>query len=92
MAPYDEITPEEAAARLGRKPRRVRQLLDNGELEGRRIGPDSRGGRWLVSVASVERLLAQWAADPPKPGRKQVTAPSAQTLAKRKSRQRAAGD
>jgi excisionase family DNA binding protein len=48
---HDEISADEAGAVLGVKARRVRQLLDAGQLEGRRVG-----GRWLVSRASVDVL------------------------------------
>ncbi|HEX9373065.1 MAG TPA: hypothetical protein VF897_18780 [Roseiflexaceae bacterium] len=33
-------------------------MLDRGELAGRRIGPATRGRRWLVDAADVARLKA----------------------------------
>jgi hypothetical protein len=48
---HDDISTGEAAAMLGVKPRRVRQLIDAAQLEGRLLG-----GRWLVSRQSVDML------------------------------------
>jgi hypothetical protein len=48
---HDEISVAAAGAMLGVRPRRVRQLLEEGRLEGRRVS-----GRWLVSLGSVELL------------------------------------
>ncbi len=80
------ITTTEAAAQLSRSLSMINQLIKRGELIGRRIGPDTRGGRWLVSAASVAALVARWADDPPRRGRPAQGAPSASALAKRKSR------
>lgn len=43
-----DMTTDAAAAELGLKPRRVRQLLEGGVLAGR-----LDGGRWTVAAASV---------------------------------------
>jgi excisionase family DNA binding protein len=48
----DFIDVRGAAKRLGVSPRRVRQLLEGGLLNGERMG-----GAWLVSAADVERRL-----------------------------------
>lgn len=88
MEDTDLITTAEAAAQLGRSAAYVLNLLKRGDLAGRRIGPDTRGGQWLVSAASVAALAAQWAASPPRRGRPAEAAPSESTLAKRRSRAR----
>ncbi|WP_208322845.1 helix-turn-helix domain-containing protein [Mumia sp. ZJ1417] len=49
-----EIVVSEAAERLGVGPSRVRQLLNAGDLQGRRAGRD-----WLVSADDVARLQGQ---------------------------------
>lgn len=82
----DLITTDEAAERLKRSPAYVLRLLKQGDLVGRRIGPDTRGGRWLVSAASVAALCERWAADPPRRGRPAQGDPTPVALAKRKSR------
>lgn len=89
MDQVTEITPAEAAEQLGRSHNYVLKLLDSGELAGRRIGPASRGGRWLVDAADVARLKAEWEHNPPRRGRPAATEPSAAALAKRRSRARA---
>ena len=80
------ITTTEAAAQLSRSLSMINQLIKRGELIGRRIGPDTRGGRWLVSAASVAALVSRWADAPPRRGRPTQVTPSASALAKRKSR------
>jgi excisionase family DNA binding protein len=45
---HSEITPKEAAELLNRTDSRVRQLLRDGTLPGRRVGR-----RWLVQRAAV---------------------------------------
>jgi hypothetical protein len=82
----DWIELPDAANRLDRHPTQVRKLAAAGELEARRIGPAGRGGRWLVSAASVEALRQRWAADPPRRGRPATGDPTPAALAKRKSR------
>lgn len=85
----DELTPKEAARILGRSPAYVIRLAERGELAGRRIGPESRGGRWLIDRASVAALQVRWETHPPQPGRRPVSDPSPTTVAKRRSRTRA---
>jgi len=84
----DLITTTEAAERLDRSAVYVLRLLNRGDLAGRRIGPDTRGGQWLVRAASAAALRARWAASPPRRGRPAEAAPSESTLAKRRSRAR----
>jgi excisionase family DNA binding protein len=84
----DLITTTEAAERLERSPRYVLQLINRGELEVRRIGPKTRGGQWLVSVASIDALLERWETDPPRRGRPADKTPSVSALARRRSRER----
>jgi hypothetical protein len=64
------LTTLEAAALLQRTPRQVLNLIGAGLLEGSRLGPPTRGGRWMVTGESVERLQKRWTVEPPKPGRK----------------------
>lgn len=64
-----DMTTTEAAAVLNRSSRQIINLIHKGELQGRRFGPDTRGGRWMVDQRSVERLKAKWEREPPKPGR-----------------------
>lgn len=45
----DLLTVAEAAARLGVSARRVRAMIDSGQLEARKLG-----GRWLVDPAAVD--------------------------------------
>lgn len=82
----DWIELPEAAERLGRHSTQVRKLAAAGELEARRIGPEGRGGRWLVSEASVEGLLTRWAVAPPRRGRPALDKPTPGAQAKRESR------
>lgn len=82
----DWIELPEAATRLDRHPTQVRKLAASGDLVARRIGPAGRGGRWLISAASVAALQARWAADPPRRGRPAQGDPTPVALAKRKSR------
>lgn len=82
----DFITTTEAAAQLGRSMSMVNQLIKRGDLVGRRIGPDTRGGQWLISAASVAALIERWATDPPRRGRPALGEPSPAALAKRRSR------
>lgn len=85
----DLITTDVAAERLGRSVERVRVLIKQGDLIGRRIGPATRGGQWLVSAASVAALRAQWARNPPKAGRPAASSePTPLALAQRRSRAR----
>ncbi len=91
-APPALLTPAEAAAILARSPRTVLKLLARGTLHGRRLGPPSRGGRWLVDAASVWALKAAWDAQPPTPGRPSLAIPSAAAHAKRRSRANRAAD
>ncbi len=65
----DLITTEVAAARLERSAAYVLRLLKQGALQGQRIGPDSRGGQWLIRASSVEALARRWEATPPRRGR-----------------------
>lgn len=46
------ISPAEAAELLGISDRRIRQLLNSGQLQGQRIG-----GRWVVSRADIDRRI-----------------------------------
>jgi hypothetical protein len=78
----DLITTNDAATRLARSPAYVLQLLKRGDLVGQRIGPESRGGQWLVSVASVAALAARWTADPPRRGRPAQAKPTPDALAR----------
>jgi len=48
------LTTAEAAALLGKTPRRVRQLIDSGELLGVRMGRD-----WFVAPASIATYEAR---------------------------------
>jgi hypothetical protein len=86
----DLITTDVAAARLDRSAAYVLRLLKQGDLVGRRIGPDTRGGQWLISAASVAALQARWAADPPRRGRPAQGDPTPAALAQRRSRARQA--
>lgn len=86
MNDTDLITTTEAAVHLGRSMSTINQLIKRGDLVGRRIGPNTRGGQWLVSAASVAMLAARWAASPPRRGRPAIAAPSESTQAKRRSR------
>ncbi len=82
------LTTDEAAVRLERSRNMVLKLLAAGELRGRRLGPATRGGQWLVEAASVTELLARWAVDPPHVGRPASADPSPAALAQRRSRER----
>jgi hypothetical protein len=64
------LTTLEAAALLQRTPRQILNLIERGLLSGSRLGPSTRGGRWMVTGESVEELKERWAVEPPKPGRK----------------------
>lgn len=87
MSNDDLITTDVAAERLARSPAYVLRLVKQGDLVGQRIGPDTRGGQWLVSAASVAALKAQWAVSPPRRGRPPAGAtPSAAALAQRRIR------
>lgn len=59
------LTTQQAATILGVHPRRIIQLIKAGELDGERFGPDTRGGRWMVSRESVERLKEERDKHPP---------------------------
>jgi excisionase family DNA binding protein len=59
------LTTHEAAQRLGVSEQRVRFLLARRRLVGHKVGI-----MWLVSVASIEALLASRAQGPPGPRRK----------------------
>jgi excisionase family DNA binding protein len=61
-------TTREAAQRLGVSEQRVRFLLARRRLAGRKVGM-----MWLVSVASIEALIAARAAGPrgPRPKKRQ---------------------
>jgi excisionase family DNA binding protein len=63
----DLITTSEAADMIGCIPRRVRQLIAEGRLAGRRMGRD-----WLVQRASVEAYRDS----PRQPGRPKVATPA----------------
>lgn len=87
--PDNLITTHVAAERLGRSPVYVLRLLKQGDLQGQRIGPDSRGGQWLISAHSVDALAQRWAAEPPRRGRPPAGAtPSPEALPQRRARQR----
>lgn len=62
------MTTEDAAGELGKTTRRILQYIKDGDLDAIRIGPTSRGGRWLVSRVSVAELKAQHTHKPPKAG------------------------
>ena len=47
------VTTAEAATRLSMSPRRITRLANDGELKSVRLGR-----RWMVSVASIDRILA----------------------------------
>jgi len=85
----DEVTPAEAGAILERHPSYIPRLVARGDLIGRRLGPDTRGGRWLIDAASVYALKQRWDAMPPQRGRPaDLRAPSTAS-AKRRSQKRA---
>jgi excisionase family DNA binding protein len=48
------LTVAQAAKRLERSPRRVRALLESGQLKGRKVGRD-----WVVSEAAVRAYAAK---------------------------------
>ena len=50
----DDVGTQEAADRLGLKPRRVRQLIETGRLSGHKIR-----GAWFVPTAEVEKYAAR---------------------------------
>jgi excisionase family DNA binding protein len=58
------LTVSQAADILGISPRRVLQLIATRRIKATRIGPDSRGGQWLISRAALKRV-----AERPGPGR-----------------------
>jgi excisionase family DNA binding protein len=82
------ISTEEAATRLGKSEQIIRRLAEQGTLAADRLGPAGRGGRWMISAASVEALRAEWEKNPPRRGRPTAADPSAAALAKRRSRER----
>jgi hypothetical protein len=88
----DWLTTSEAAATLEVREQTIRSWLSNptmrAKLELRRIGPDTRGGQWLISAASVARIQAERAANPPRAGRPRTDTPSPMAVAKRRSRAR----
>jgi len=84
----DDMTPAEAAELLDRSANYILLLLKRGDLIGRRLGPATRGGRWLIDARSVHALKAQWDAQPPQRGRPADDAPSPVAAAKRRSRAR----
>jgi hypothetical protein len=51
------MTPEKAAAELGKKPRRIRQMVDEGLLDGKKErNPETGHLVWLINAGSVARL------------------------------------
>ena len=88
MSEPNDMTPADAGAILDRHPSYILLLVKRGDLAARRLGPDTRGGRWLIDAASVAALKAQWDANPPQRGRPADVAPSASAVAKRRSRAR----
>ena len=64
----DGITPDVAGELLHRSGIRVRQLANEGGLDGVRLG-DGKRSTLLLSAASVERLAGQLVPDPPQTGR-----------------------
>jgi len=64
MTPDDLLTAPQTADLLGVSARRVHQLREAGELPADRLG-----GIWLFWRREVDRLAAERAADPPRPGR-----------------------
>src|SRR5437868_5331500 len=53
-----DLAVSDAARQLNLRPRRVRALLERGELHGRKIG-----ARWLVESGSVDQRLRQRPSD-----------------------------
>jgi excisionase family DNA binding protein len=51
----DILTTVEAAERLGISQRRIRTLLAEGRLEGKKIGGEKLSGKWAITRASIER-------------------------------------
>jgi excisionase family DNA binding protein len=49
------LTPQQVADALGITPRRVLQLINNGTIKATRIGPDSRGGVWIIDENEVKK-------------------------------------
>jgi len=86
------LTSREVADRLGVSMRHVGHLRMQGRLHAHLIGPATRGGQWLYDAASVEALQAEWAAAPPKPGRRASSMPTPAALAQRRARARRADD
>ncbi len=67
------ITTGEAAEQLGLSESRVRGLLGNdavrAQLHIKRLGPDTRGGQWLIAADSIAALATARLANPPRVGR-----------------------
>lgn len=65
----NDLTVPDAARQLGVTPAYLRRLIAAGDLPARRIGPDTRGGQWLLDAADVQRLAARRGQHPPRRGR-----------------------
>lgn len=65
-----DVTVPEAADQLGVTPAYVRRLIAQGDLAARRIGPDTRGGQWLITADDVVQLARRRAQNPPQRGRR----------------------
>jgi hypothetical protein len=53
-----------ASRRVGVSDRRIRQLLDSGEISGQRLDPDNPDSPWAVDIDSLDA----WAKTPQKQG------------------------
>jgi hypothetical protein len=53
----EDLTVKQLAERAGLTPSRIRQLLNDGTIKGRKYG-DSRGGFWLIDHEEGMRFLA----------------------------------
>lgn len=71
----DWVTTRAAAAALGIKPRRVRDLISEGILEARTEGDDGPNRRYVVSTSSVEALKDELHAEGKLPGQNRELLP-----------------
>jgi excisionase family DNA binding protein len=60
MTEADYYTPPQAARILGLSRRRVTQMLNDGGLDGEKLG----NGRWRISAAAVAALLKERSQEP----------------------------
>ncbi len=65
---HDELSPSQAAARIGTTTRTVQRWIGTGRLPARRVG-----GRWRVAIDAIDALVA--ASEPPKADRGQPPNP-----------------